>query len=61
MSEVRRFLAIVVLFAVGFGLIALASAAGETWPLLLTPLPYAAIPLIVVRADDAAPTPGEET
>lgn len=49
--------AIVLLFAIGFGLIALASAAGETWPLLLTPLPYAAIPFIVVneRTNGAAP------
>jgi hypothetical protein len=45
--------AIVLLFALGFGLVALASAVGATWPLLITPLPYAAIPWIVVRADDA--------
>ena len=44
--------AIVLLFALGYGLVALASAAGATWPLLLTPLPYAVIPWIVVRADD---------
>jgi hypothetical protein len=50
----RRLAAIVLLFAIGFGLVALASAVGATWPLLLTPLPYAAIPWIVVRADDAA-------
>lgn len=55
MTEGRRILAIAVLFAIGFGLIALASAAGATWPLLLTPLPYAAIPLIVVRTDEASP------
>jgi hypothetical protein len=52
MTEGRRILAIALLFAIGFGLIALASAAEATWPLLLTPLPYAAIPLIVVRADE---------
>ncbi|MGQ0670587.1 MAG: hypothetical protein ACT4PO_13095 [Actinomycetota bacterium] len=52
MSERRRMAAIVVLFALGFGLVALASAAGQTWPLLLTPIPYAAIPWIVVRADE---------
>jgi hypothetical protein len=52
MSERRRLAAIVVLFVVGFGMIALASAVGSTWPLLLTPLPYAAIPWLVVRADD---------
>lgn len=57
MGEARRMTAIVLLFAIGFGLIALASAAGETWPLLLTPLPYAAIPFIVVneRTDGDAP------
>jgi hypothetical protein len=44
--------AIVLSFALGFGLVALASAVGATWPLLITPLPYAAIPWIVVRADD---------
>ena len=44
--------AIVLLFALGFGLVALASTASATWPLLLTPLPYAVIPWIVVRADD---------
>jgi hypothetical protein len=51
-SERRRIAAIVLLFLLGFGLIALASSAGATWPLLLTPLPYAAIAWIVVRADD---------
>lgn len=52
MDERRRTTAIVVLFAIGFGLVALASAVGEVWPLLLTPLPYAAIPWIVVRGAD---------
>jgi hypothetical protein len=52
MSERRRLAAVVLLFAIGFGLVALASAAGVTWPLLVTPLPYAAIAWIVVRADD---------
>jgi hypothetical protein len=54
-TERRRITAIVLLFATGFGLVALASAVGETWPLLLTPIPYAVIPWIVVRADDALP------
>lgn len=53
MSERRRITAIVLLFLLGFGLIALASSAAATWPLLLTPLPYAAIAWIVVRADEA--------
>lgn len=52
MSERRRFAAMIVLFLVGFGMVALASAVGSTWPLLLTPLPYAAIPWLVVRADE---------
>jgi hypothetical protein len=60
MTERRRISAIVLLFAVGFGLVGLASALVETWPLLLTPLPYAAIPWIVVRADDDLPVPGED-
>ena len=44
--------AIALLFAIGFGLVALASAVSSTWPLFLTPLPYAAIAWIVVRADE---------
>lgn len=59
MSERRRMSAIVLLFAIGFGLIALASAVSETWPLLVTPIPYAAIPWIVVRADDEVAEPGD--
>lgn len=51
-SDRRRLAAMIVLFLVGFGLVALASAVGSTWPLLLAPLPYAAIPWLVVRADD---------
>lgn len=52
--------AIVLLFALGFGLVALTSAVGATWPLLLTPLPYAVIPWIVVRADDVEVTSTED-
>jgi hypothetical protein len=59
-SEGRRILAIVLLFAIGFGLVALASAAEATWPLLLTPVPYAAIPLIVVRAEEGPPEPADD-
>ena len=54
MTDRRRITAIVLLFAIGFGLVALASAVDSAWPLLLTPLPYAAIPWIVVRAEDEA-------
>jgi hypothetical protein len=60
MTEGRRFTAIVLLFLIGFGLIGLASAVGSAWPLLLTPIPYAAIPWIVVRADDAEPAAPDE-
>ena len=52
MSERRRIAAIVLLFLIGFGLIALASSLGAAWPLLLTPLPYATIAWIVVHAYD---------
>jgi hypothetical protein len=55
MGEGRRYAAMVVLFAIGFGLIALASAVDSTWPLFLTPISYAVIPWLVVHADDAAP------
>ena len=51
-TEGRRVAAISLLFAIGFGLVALASAVSSTWPLFVTPLPYAAIAWIVVRADD---------
>jgi hypothetical protein len=57
-SERRRIAAIVLLFLLGFGLIALASSLGATWPLLLTPLPYATIAWIVVHADEDAGTRG---
>ena len=63
MSERRRIAAIVLLFAIGFGLVGLASAAVATWPLLITPFPYAAIAWIVVRtegvpaAEAAEPSP----
>ena len=52
MSQARRTLAIVVLFFIGFGLVALADALDAWWPLFLTPLPYAAIAWLVVRGDD---------
>ncbi|HYG70997.1 MAG TPA: hypothetical protein VEC15_01765 [Actinomycetota bacterium] len=61
MTEGRRMAAIALLFAIGFGLVALASAVSSTWPLFLTPLPYAAIAWIVVRADDQGETPPAET
>lgn len=48
-SEGRRFLAIVVLLLVGFGMVALADALDEWWPLFVTPIPYAIIPWLIVR------------
>jgi len=52
-TERRRFAAMVVLFLVGFGMVALADALDAYWPLFVTPLPYAAIPWLVVHADDS--------
>ena len=52
MGDRRRFATILVLFLIGFGLVGLASALDETWPLFITPLPYAVIPWLVVHADD---------
>jgi hypothetical protein len=40
--------------------VGLASAVSSAWPLLLTPIPYAAIPWIVVRADDATSATADE-
>jgi hypothetical protein len=48
----RRFAAMVVLFLIGFGLIALANSLDATWPLFVTVIPYAVIPWLVVHADD---------
>ena len=52
MIERRSFAAIVVLFLLGFGLIALANSLDATWPLFVTVIPYAVIPWLVVHADD---------
>jgi hypothetical protein len=52
MSQARRTAAIVVLFLLGFTMIALADVLDAWWPLFLTPLPYAAIAWLVVQGDD---------
>jgi hypothetical protein len=52
MIERRRFATIVFLFLVGFAMVGLADALRAWWPLFLTPIPYAAIPYLVVHADD---------
>jgi hypothetical protein len=52
MSGRRRTTAIVLLFLLGFGMIALADALDAYWPLFLTPLPYAVIPYLIVHEDD---------
>ncbi|HEX9124390.1 MAG TPA: hypothetical protein VF984_13705 [Actinomycetota bacterium] len=52
MSQRRRFAAIVILFLIGFGMVALADALAAYWPLFLTPIPYAAIAWMVVREAD---------
>lgn len=59
MTERRRFAAIVLLFLVGFAMVGLADVLEAWWPLFLTPIPYAAIPYLVVHADDpdAHPAP----
>jgi hypothetical protein len=54
MSDRRRSAAIVVLFLLGFWMIALADALDAYWPLFLTPLPYAVIPYLIVHEDDGA-------
>lgn len=54
MTQRRRTLAVIVLFVIGFGLVALADALNAWWPLFLTPLPYATIAWLVVRGDDDA-------
>ena len=54
MIERRRFAAMLVLFLIGFGLIALASSLDQTWPLFVTVIPYAVIPWLVVHADEPA-------
>jgi uncharacterized protein (DUF983 family) len=46
------FAAIVVLFVIGFAMVALADALEAWWPLFVTPVPYAAIAWLVVRGDD---------
>jgi len=51
-TERRRLAAIVLLFLVGFGMVAFADLAKAWWPLFLTPIPYAAIPYLVVHGDD---------
>jgi hypothetical protein len=55
-SDRRRSAAIVVLFLLGFAMIALADALDAYWPLFLTPLPYAVIPYLIVHEDDARGT-----
>jgi hypothetical protein len=51
-SQARRTAAIVVLFLLGFMMIALADVLDAWWPLFLTPLPYAEIAWLVVQGDD---------
>jgi hypothetical protein len=48
-SEGRRFATIVVLFLIGFGMVAVADALDAWWPLFVTPFPYAVIPWLIVR------------
>lgn len=54
MTEGRRLAAIIVLFLLGFAMVALATAVDAYWPLFLMPIPFAVIPWLVVHADDEA-------
>jgi hypothetical protein len=45
----RQLAAIVVLFLIGFAMVALADALDAVWPLFVTPIPYAMIAWLVVR------------
>lgn len=51
MTEGRRLGAIVMLFLIGFAMVALADAVDSVWPLFVTPLVYAVIPWLVTRPD----------
>jgi hypothetical protein len=51
-SQRRRYAAIVVLFLIGFAMVALADALDSVWPLFVTPFVYALIPWLVTRPDD---------
>lgn len=59
MTERRRFAAIVLLFLIGFGMVALADGLDAVWPLFVAPAPYVVIAWLVVRAgrDAAAEAP----
>jgi hypothetical protein len=59
-DERRRLTAISILFAIGFALVFLASAVSSTWPLFITPIPYAVIAWIVVHGDDATEPPAAQ-
>jgi hypothetical protein len=58
-SDRRRFAAMIVLFLIGFGMVAMADAFRAYWPLFLTPLPYAAIPWMIARTALPAPASAE--
>jgi hypothetical protein len=51
-SDRRRSTAIVLLFLLGFAMIALADALDAYWPLFPTPLPYGVIPYLIVHEDE---------
>jgi hypothetical protein len=51
-TQARRTAAIVLLFVIGFAMVALADVLEAWWPLFVTPVPYAAIAWLVVRGDD---------
>lgn len=61
MNGGRRFAAIVVLYLIGWAMVALADALDAYWPLFVTAIPYAVIPYLIVHQGDAdrAPTDAE--
>jgi len=55
MTEPRPFAAIVVLLLLGWALVLLADAVDAWWPLFVAALPYAAVPLLIVRHERHGP------
>jgi hypothetical protein len=60
-SDRRRLAAIVVLFLIGWAMVALADALDAYWPLFVTPIPYAVIPYLIVHEDETRASRPNET
>jgi hypothetical protein len=50
-SERRKLITIIVLFLIGWSMVALADLLDSYWPLFVTPIPYAVIPWLIARTD----------